>query len=98
MLFCSERFLLFFLVVFGVHWLLPWPRARLWWLLAASLWFYASWNAWLALLVLASTTLDWGLARGIGASRSPRRRRALLVLSVAANLGLLAYFKYANFF
>ena len=30
--------------------------------------------------------------------RRPPARRALLVFSVAGNLGLLCYFKYVNFF
>jgi alginate O-acetyltransferase complex protein AlgI len=98
LLFSSERFLYFFVVVFAVYWLLPGQRPRLLWLLGASLFFYATWNRWLAGLIAASTTVDYWVARGIAASRSPRRRSALVAMSVCMNLGLLAYFKYANFF
>jgi alginate O-acetyltransferase complex protein AlgI len=97
-LFCSWAFLLFFAAVFAAYWALPWERARLALLVAASFAFYASWNAWLALVVVASTALDYGLARGIEALRAPAARKALVAVSVAANLGLLCYFKYANFF
>jgi alginate O-acetyltransferase complex protein AlgI len=98
MLFCSEQFLLFYTVVFLAYWILPWHRVRVWLLLAASFYFYASWNKWLACLIVVSTSLDYSLARGMEASRSPRLRRLLVLVSVVANVGLLCYFKYANFF
>ena len=98
MLFCSWQFLVFFLAVFALHRSLPWPRARVWLLLVASYYFYASWNHWLALTIFVSTTLDFFLARAIEASPSARRRKLLVTLSVSANLGLLCYFKYTNFF
>jgi alginate O-acetyltransferase complex protein AlgI len=73
-------------------------EGRVWWLLAASFYFYASWNKWLALLIVASTLVDYCIGRGLEALQSSRLRRALLVLSLIANLGLLCYFKYSNFF
>ena len=51
MLFCTTQYVYFLAAVAVVHWLLPWHRARIWLLLAASIGFYASWNKWLALLV-----------------------------------------------
>jgi alginate O-acetyltransferase complex protein AlgI len=98
MLFCSLEFLVFFIVVFAAYWAMPWKRPRVLLLLAASYFFYASWNHWLALLIFVSTTLDYVVARLLEASAAPRRRKALVLLSVTANLGLLCYFKYANFF
>ncbi len=98
MLFCSEKFLLFFIAVFVAHWAMPWHRARTWLLLGASFYFYASWNRWLAALICVSTAMDYWVARGMDSSASPRWRRLLLVVSLVSNLGLLAYFKYANFF
>ena len=62
MLFCSETFLLFFVVVFALYWAMPWPRARIWLLLGASFYFYASWNEWLALLICVSTVIDYHLS------------------------------------
>jgi alginate O-acetyltransferase complex protein AlgI len=98
MLFCSREFLIFFAIVFTAYWTLPWARARVWLLLAASFYFYASWNKWLALIIFVSTTLDYFLARAIASLRAPLHRRLLVAVSVCANLGLLCYFKYANFF
>ena len=98
MLFCTSTFAYFFLAVFLVYWALPWPRVRVGLLLLVSIFFYAVWNTKLAGLVFASSTADFYLARGIEASPSPRRKRLLLGLSLAFNLGLLGYLKYANFF
>src|SRR5262245_44694531 len=98
MLFCSTQFTVFFAIVFSVYWLLPWHRARVWVLLAASFYFYASWNEWLALIIFVSTSIDYALARILEGTTSPRGRKALVAVNVTANLGLLCYFKYANFF
>jgi alginate O-acetyltransferase complex protein AlgI len=97
-LFCSDTFLVFFGAVFAAYWALPWRQARVWLLVAASYFFYATWSRQLALVVFASTVMDYLIARGLAASASPGRRRLLLGVSLAVNLGLLAYFKYANFF
>jgi alginate O-acetyltransferase complex protein AlgI len=98
MLFCSLPFLGFFLIVFALYWLMPWQRPRVLLLLAASFVFYAAWNHWLALLLVASCVLDYFLALALEKVSAPRWRRLLLLLSLSANLGLLLYFKYANFF
>jgi alginate O-acetyltransferase complex protein AlgI len=98
MLFCSPAFAAFFGIIFVTYWAMPWHRARVWLLLAASFYFYASWNRMLALLIVASTTIDYFLARWLEALESPRSRRLLLLVSLVQNLGVLVYFKYANFF
>jgi alginate O-acetyltransferase complex protein AlgI len=98
MLFCSQQFLLFFAVVFVVYWAMPWRAARVWFLLAASYFFYMSWSAQLALIICLSCVMDYFLARGMGAVSSRVLRRLFLAISLIANLGLLCYFKYANFF
>jgi alginate O-acetyltransferase complex protein AlgI len=98
MLFCSLPFCLFFAIVFTLHWSLPWHRGRVYLLLAASFYFYASWNRWLALVLCVSTMADYLLALGMESFSSVRLRRFFLLLSLAGNLSLLCYFKYANFF
>ena len=98
MLFHTYQYLVFFVAVFVVYWGLPWPRARVYLLLAASFAFYATWNEWLALLITGTATVDFLLARRIETARSARGRKILVLVSVAVNLGVLAYFKYANFF
>jgi alginate O-acetyltransferase complex protein AlgI len=73
-------------------------RGRVWMLLAASFYFYACWNSWLALLICLTTAMDYGVARSLDSLKHNRLRLALLVLSLVVNLGLLVYFKYCNFF
>jgi alginate O-acetyltransferase complex protein AlgI len=97
-LFCSQEFLLFFSLLFLIYWALPWRSARIGLLLIASFYFYACWNKKLALLITATTGLDYLLALGMDRTASPRGRKLLLCLSLFVNLGLLCYFKYANFF
>jgi alginate O-acetyltransferase complex protein AlgI len=98
MLFCSQRYLVFFVLVFVLYWSIRWQRLRVWLLLGASFFFYASWNRWLAGIICMSTAMDYAVARGLEASGSTVKRRLLLAVSLVANLGLLFYFKYANFF
>src|SRR5689334_9823444 len=73
-------------------------RGRVWLLVLASFYFYASWNKWLAALICLSTAMDYLIARGLDGFSSPRLRKLLLAGSLFANLGLLFYFKYENFF
>ncbi len=96
--FHSFRFLVFFGVVFTIYWALPRHRARMVWLLIASCVFYMSWNPWLISLILFSAGLDYLAALALERVASDRLRRLMLILSITANLALLAFFKYANFF
>jgi alginate O-acetyltransferase complex protein AlgI len=86
------------LTVFAVYWLLPRHRWRMLWLLAASFYFYMSWNPWLILLILFSASVDYCVALYLERVSTPRLRKLLVILSISTNLGLLAYFKYTNFF
>ena len=103
MSFVSVAFVLLLAVVLGVR-LSPWGRDRLSpvyfnVLLLASLTFYA-WHIPVYLgILLASITIDYVAGIVIeDALPGSARRRTLLVVSLVANLGLLATFKYAGFF
>ena len=98
MLFCTIQYVLFLVAVFAIYWSMPWQRARIWLLLAASFFFYASWSKWLALLIGATTVVDYFIALGMESVGTTRRRKLLLWLSLLMNLGILIVFKYANFF
>ncbi len=64
MFFNSFRFLIFFPIVFIVYYLLPaGGRLRKYWLLAASYFFYMSWNAAYAVLILISTVVTYACGR-----------------------------------
>src|SRR5919198_430122 len=74
------------------------PHERSWraWILLASYVFYAWWDWRFVFLLGASTVVNHVLAVAIYRARV--FRRLLLALALAFDLGLLAYFKYANFF
>ena len=96
--FNTPEFLLFFpavLVLFGLVRRRTVPRESL--LLAASYFFYMSWDWRYAGILLFSTCVDWGLGLALGRTEKPAARRVLLVVSLVVNLGILALFKYWNF-
>ena len=71
------------------------------WLALASLVFYGYWNIAYVGLLLFSIVFNYSLGTWIAkasVAHSPIRQKHLLVLAVASNLALLAYYKYANFF
>lgn len=98
MIFNSIQFALFLPLIFVLYW---WLNRRghknqnvL--LLAASYFFYASWD-WRFLSLLAfSTLLDY--LTGIRIAKSTRYRKVWLWISIGINLGFLATFKYYDFF
>ena len=98
MLFHTFHFFVFLCLVLAVYWALPWHRPRKLWLLAASCYFYMSWNPWLITLILLSASVDFVAALKLETAQTPRLRRLILTLSISCNVGLLAFFKYMNFF
>ena len=105
MLFNSFAFLFGYLpIVLAGYFLLDrltscasWRLAPAVWLALASLFFYAWWDVRYLPLLLASICVNYGAGRLIGA-RAGEARKRVLVAALALNLGLLAYYKYANFF
>jgi alginate O-acetyltransferase complex protein AlgI len=103
-LFNGFPFLLFYLAVLAVYHRGPrsWPGRKRW-LLIASWFFYGSWSPGFLGLLIATTWLDFQLARWIyrlrneSSARRPGAARAALALSVGMNLGVLAFFKYGRF-
>ena len=97
MLFNSTLYLIFLPLVAALYYVLP-----LWWrrvmLVAASYAFYMVWSVPFSSLLLFSTVIDYTAARVIDGSDSPIRQRLALLVSLSANLGVLAVFKYADFF
>lgn len=63
-----------------------------------SLVFYAWINPWYLILIVASALVDYVAALRITSARARGIRRVWLGFSLVANLGILAYFKYWNFF
>jgi D-alanyl-lipoteichoic acid acyltransferase DltB (MBOAT superfamily) len=98
MLFNSLLFLGFFAVVYALHVaLLRRHRAQNLMLLAASYVFYGAWDPRFLVLLFATSSLDWWVSTRMPEAKTERRRKLLLGVSLAANLGLLSFFKYAGF-
>ena len=97
MVFTSLDFVLFFAVVYAVYRVLP-HRPQNWFLLAASYYFYGSWDWRFLSLLLGSTVVDFFVGRYLGRETAQGKRRAALVLSLIFNLGMLGFFKYFEFF
>jgi alginate O-acetyltransferase complex protein AlgI len=95
MLFTTFSFVFFLLVVLTLFYVLPKPFRR-YLLLAASLFFYMAWRAKFVVLILGLITVDYFAALWISRRAGAQRRMALIV-SLAANVGMLGWFKYANF-
>ena len=97
MLFSSIEFLYYFLpaVVLG-YFLLP-KILRNGWLLIVSLFFYAWGEPKLIAVMLASIILNWLWGIGIGRSKTVLCKRFFLILSCVTCLGMLGWFKYADF-
>jgi D-alanyl-lipoteichoic acid acyltransferase DltB (MBOAT superfamily) len=96
MLFNSLEFFLFFLIVTPLYFLLP-HRWRWLHLLIASCVFYCAFIPVYILILFFTIIVDY--VAGILIEQAPtERKKAFLVMSLIANIGVLAVFKYYNFF
>ena len=97
MLFNSWQYAVFLPVVFALYWALPhklrWPL-----LLAASYYFYMSWNVTYVVLILFTTAVSYTAALLLEKTEQRKKRRVLLTAALVACLGVLFVFKYWNFF
>src|ERR1700758_3027045 len=97
MVFNSLTFVVFFACVLVIHNLpLGWTTRKINLLLASYL-FYSAWNPPFVILLWVSTVVDWYAAQGLVKAQRQSVRHAWMLLSVVANLGMLAYFKYGQF-
>jgi alginate O-acetyltransferase complex protein AlgI len=96
MLFNTPQFFLFLIAVLIAFYSFPraWRKPLL---LAASYYFYMSWNVKFVLLLLTLTAVDYTAAIWIENADEGRNKRLALILSLSANLGFLGFFKYYNF-
>ena len=96
MLFNSFDFLIFFPLVTLIYFLLP-HKLRWFHLLVASCVFYMFFIPVYILILLATIVIDY--IAGIVIENAPDNRRKLfLIISIVTNVGVLAFFKYFNFF
>lgn len=98
MLFVSVLFMVWFLPLFLSAYHLIDQKRKNGLILLASIFFYAWGGPVFIFLILLTTTLDFYLVRWMDRETDQFKRRRKLLLPIVLNLGLLAYFKYANFF
>jgi D-alanyl-lipoteichoic acid acyltransferase DltB (MBOAT superfamily) len=97
-LFNSYPFLGVFLpIVLAGFFALRWQVARLVWIVVASYVFYGYAKAWFPALMAGSTVISFTMGLALARVTDPRRRRAVLATGIVGALGLLVYFKYAQF-
>lgn len=99
MIFTDAIFFVFVAIVFAAYWLIKGRESQLWILIIASAVFYGWWN-WKFLALIGFVILvSWSVANI--AARRPignLTRRIALIVGIALNLGVIAAFKYFNFF
>ncbi len=96
MLFNSFEFLLFFLIVTAAYFLLP-HKLRWFHLLIASCYFYMCFVPIYILILFFTIIIDY-IAGIVIQNATGKKRKLMLVVSIAANVGVLCFFKYYNFF
>ncbi|MEW6084141.1 MAG: MBOAT family O-acyltransferase [Chloroflexota bacterium] len=96
MSFTSLAFWFFFGVVFALYWFASEKRLQNAILVIASYLFYGWVEPWLAAMLGISTLVDFFLAQRMSQTKS--QVRLLMSFSLLLNLGVLAFFKYYNFF
>jgi D-alanyl-lipoteichoic acid acyltransferase DltB (MBOAT superfamily) len=99
LIFSSGLFLVIFTVFMSIYaFLYKNHRAKTTFVTLFSLYFYYKSSGIYFILLLTSTIVDYALADWIYKAKKDTSKKAVLILSLILNLGLLVYFKYTNFF
>ena len=100
MYFNSIDFAIFLPIVFILYWFVfnKWLKFQNFFIVLASYVFYAWWDWRFLSLILFSTLVDYAVGLLMSKQDDTRKRKVLLSLSIFVNIGLLATFKYFNFF
>lgn len=96
MLFNSLLFLFFFSIVTSCYYLLP-PKIRWIWLLAASCYFYMYFRPQYILIIFFTIIVDY-IAGLLIENTTGKKRKLFLLISIIVNVGVLAFYKYFDFF
>lgn len=96
MIFNSKQFVIFFPIVVALYYLLP-QKFRWLLLLIASCIFYMAFVPKYILILAFTIFIDYFAGLLIEKAEG-KRRKLILIISIFANVGILAFFKYFNFF
>ncbi len=97
MLFNTPEFIIFFISVLAVISAIKFRRFQHLFIVGSSYFFFYFSNNFLITLLIFSTLLDFYIGKAIFAAKDKKRKKILLISSLAGNLGLLGFFKYADF-
>jgi alginate O-acetyltransferase complex protein AlgI len=97
MLFNTVEFIIFFLLIISALIIIKNRKFQHLLLLAGSFFFYYYSSNYLVTLLIFSTLLDFYIGQMIASSSTLNRKKVLLGISLAGNLGILGFFKYADF-
>ena len=97
MLFTTPEFIIFFISVLAVISAIKFRRFQHLFIVGSSYFFFYFSNNYLITLLIFSTLLDFYIGKAIFAAKDKKRKKILLISSLAGNLGLLGFFKYADF-
>ncbi len=100
MLFNSIDFAIFFPIIFILYWFVINKKLKYQNLLilTASYIFYGWWDWRFLSLIFFSSIVDYCVGLRLNKIDDKKKRKILLAISLLANLGLLGFFKYYNFF
>ena len=99
LLFNSALFLVLFSIFYGIYTqIINKKHLRTFYVVAFSLFFYYKSSGWYFWILLFSSVVDYSISIVMHKQVNKQKRFYLLLLSLISNLGLLAYFKYTNFF
>lgn len=100
MLFNSIDFAIFLPLVFLLYWFVFQKNLEIQnvFLIIVSYIFYAWWDWRFVSLIILSSCLDWYVGLRIYNTKRPKLKKAWLWTSITADLGILGFFKYYNFF
>jgi D-alanyl-lipoteichoic acid acyltransferase DltB (MBOAT superfamily) len=99
MLFSSGMFWFLFILFLPIYAAVKSQRKlMLGFVIAFSLYFYYKSSGFFVCLLILTSLIDWYVSRLIAKTKDRTIRRIYLSFSLLASLGILCYFKYANFF
>jgi alginate O-acetyltransferase complex protein AlgI len=97
MLLNTIDFIIFFIIVVSTVTAIKHRKFQYVFLLIASYFFFYYTSNYLIILLIASTLLDFYIGKAIWNTSDIAKKKILLIISLAGNLGLLGFFKYADF-
>lgn len=100
MLFNSIEYAIFLPVIFILYWFVTKKNLKIQnlFLLISSYFFYAWWDWRFLFLLIFISLLNYSTGLIIQSSRAKRRKKLWLIIGILANIIVLGYFKYFNFF